>query len=57
MTFQKDSGCRMKTRLEENENGDTDTNLEVISIVLLRDDCDMTLEYCQWAWREVGGSQ
>lgn len=37
----------MKTGLEENETGDAETNLEVVSVVLMRDDSDMTLEYCQ----------
>ena len=47
----------MKNRLEENKNGDTETNLEVVSVVLRRGDSDMTLGYCQWEWREVDGFQ
>lgn len=32
----------MKTRLEGNKNGATDTSLEVVSVVLMRNDSDMT---------------
>lgn len=45
----------MKTRLERNKNGDTETNLEVVSVVLTRKNSDTTLGCWQWEWREVGG--
>lgn len=48
MCILKDSGCRMKNRLEGNKIGGTETNLEVVSVVLMKDDSDMTLGYWQW---------
>lgn len=33
----------MKTRLERNKKGDTEINLEVASLVLMRDDSDMAI--------------
>lgn len=37
----------MKNRLEENKGGDIETNLEVVSVVLMTDDSDVTLGYWQ----------